>query len=148
MAKHLSDSSEQQEAESYMLQALEKRLGLQFDPSAVLPVSVGVRPDAIDPMNKVIVEVNARVGTVKGAQLHKIKGDILKLAFIGTELGDEWRRIICFASDAAASYVQGKSWATEAAKVFGIEVHVVQLSSEQQSSVMAAQTRQRMVNPS
>ena len=67
MAKHLSDSSEQQEAESYMLQALEKRLGLQFDPSAVLPVSVGVRPDAIDPMNKVIVEVYARVGTVKGA---------------------------------------------------------------------------------
>lgn len=131
-----------------MLQALEKRLGLRFDPNAVLPVSVGVKPDTIDSMNKVIVEVYARVGAVKGAQLHKIKGDILKLALIGTELGAEWRRILCFASDTAASYVQGKSWVTEAAKVSGIEVQVVQFPSEQQSKVMAAQARQRMVNPS
>ena len=148
MTKHLSDSSEQQEAESYMLQALEKRLGLRFDSNAILPVSVGVQPDAIDPISKVIVEVYARVGAVKGAQLHKIKGDILKLALIGTELGSEWRKILCFASDAAASYVQGKSWVAEATKVFGVEVQVVQLPSEQQSRVVAAQSRQRMVNPS
>lgn len=148
MTKHLSDSSEQQEAEAYMLRELEKRLGLRFDSGAVLPVTVGVKPDAIDPLNKVVVEVYARVGAVKGAQLHKIKGDVLKLALIGAELGEEWRRILCFASDAAASYVQRKSWVAEAAKVFGIEVQVVQLPSEQMSKVIAAQARQRMVNQS
>jgi len=148
MIKHLSDSSEQQEAEAYILKALEKQLSLRFDPCAVLPVSVGVQPDAIDLLNKVVVEVYSRVGAVKGAQLHKIKGDVLKLALIGSELGAEWRRILCFASDTAASYVQGKSWVAEAARVFGVEVQVVQLPSEQQTKVVAAQSRQRMVNPS
>ncbi|SEA98464.1 hypothetical protein [Alkalimonas amylolytica] len=147
MTKHLSDSSEQREAESHMLCELEKKLDLHFDQGARLPVSVGVQPDAIDLQNKVVVEVYARVGAVKGAQLHKIKGDVLKLALIGKELGSDWRKIMCFASDSAAGYVQGKSWVAEAAKVFGIEIHVVALSSELQAKVMAAQTRQKMVNP-
>lgn len=93
MTKHLSDSSEQLEAEAYMLKTLEKQLGLRFDPCALLPVSVGVQPDAIDPLNRVVVEVYARVGAVKGAQLHKIKGDVLKLALMGSELGTEWRKL-------------------------------------------------------
>lgn len=148
MTKHLSDSSEQREAEGHMLRLLEEKLNLSFDLNAILPVSVGVQPDAIDLLNKTVVEVYARVGAVKGAQCHKIKGDVLKLALIGTELGADWRKIMCFASDNAAGYVQGKSWAAEAAKVFGIEVHVVALPSDQQAKVLAAQTRQRMVNPS
>lgn len=148
MSKHQSDSTEQQAAEEYMLNALQKDLGICFDPAAKLPIEVGVQPDAIDPDNKVIVEVYARIGGVKGAQLHKIKGDILKFALIEKKLGKGWRKIMCFASDEAAKYVQGKSWVAEAARVFGVEVRVVQLSLEQRENVMSAQNRQRMVNPS
>ena len=60
MSKHLSDSSEQQTAEKYMLKSLEKNLGICFDPETALPIEVGVQPDAIDPINKVIVEAYAR----------------------------------------------------------------------------------------
>lgn len=148
MSRHLSDSSEQQVAEKYMLKSLEKNLGLNFDSEAELPIEIGVQPDAIDPINKVIVEAYARVGEVKGAQLHKIKGDILKLALIDKKLGKGWRKIMCFASDEAAKYVQGKSWVAEAAKAFGVDIHVVHLSSEQRNNVVSAQKRQRMVNPS
>jgi len=148
MSKHLSDSTEQQTAEGYMLASLQDKLGFKFEPNSELPIDVGVKPDAIDPINKVVVEVYARVGEVKGAQLNKIKGDILKLALIEKRLGTGWRKIMCFASDEAAKYVQGKSWVAEAAREFGVEIYVVQLPDEQKNNVISAQKRQRMVNPS
>jgi hypothetical protein len=143
---HKSNSSEQQAAEAAILRALENKLGIKFDGDAKLPIEVGVQPDAIDTESKTVAEVYARIGAVKGAQLHKIKGDILKLALIGTRLNDDWRKILCFASDEAASYASGKSWVAEAAREFGIEVIVVAIPAEIRESVMNAQTRQRMVN--
>ena len=143
---HKSDSSEQRDAEAYILQSLEANLPARFDPAARLPIAAGVQPDAIDPDRKIIVEVYARVGPVKGAQLHKIKGDVLKLALIGQQAGDEWRRILCFASEEAAAYVAGRSWVAAAAQHFGIEVLVVPLSDEHRGRIMSAQDRQRMVN--
>ena len=131
-----------------MLTFLQDELGLNFDSNSVLPINIGVKPDAIDPINKVIVEVYAHVGKVKGAQYHKIKGDILKLALIEKRLGTGWRKIICFASNEAAKYIRGKSWVAEAAKEFGVEVYVVELPEEQKNNIISAQKRQRMVNPS
>ena len=148
MTKHKSDSSEQQTAEEYMLMSLQEELGIEFDSEAVLPVDIGVKLDAIDPISKVVVEAYARVGKVKGAQLNKIKGDILKLALIEKKLGSGWRKIMCFASDEAAKYVQGNSWVAKAAREFDIEIHVVYLPDEQKNNVITAQKRQRMVNPS
>lgn len=148
MSKHQSDSTEQQTAQEYMLNALERDLGICFNPEARLPNEVGVQPDAIDPDNKVVVEAYARIGKVKGAQLHKIKGDILKLALIEKKIGPGWRKIMCFASDEAAEYVRGMSWVAEAARVFGVEIHVVNLPLDQREKVVSAQKRQRMINPS
>ena len=144
---HKSDSTEQRDAEKYILQLLEAELGAAFDPAARLPIASGVQPDAIDPVKKIIVEVYARVGPVKGAQLHKIKGDVLKLALIGQQAGSDWRRVLCFASEEAAAYVTGKSWVAAAAQHFGVEVIVVPLSEEHRECVRSAQDRQRMVNP-
>ena len=148
MSRHLSDSAEQQAAEAIMLSSLEEQLDCKFDSGAELPIDIGVKPDAVDPINKIVVEVYARVGEVKGAQLHKIKGDILKLALIDKRLGTNWRKIMCFASSEAAKYVQGKSWVAEAAREFGVEIFVTELPEEQKDNVISAQKRQRMVNPS
>lgn len=145
-AMHKSDSTEQRDAETYILQALEAELSATFDPAARLPITAGVQPDAVDPAKKIIVEVYARVGLVKGAQLHKIKGDVLKLALIGQQAGSKWRRILCFASEEAAAYATGQSWVAAAVKHFGIEVVVVPLSNEHGERVKSAQDRQRMVN--
>ena len=146
MNKHKSDSSEQRAAEEYMLISLQNKLGIKFDSETALPIDVGVKPDAIDLTNRVVVEAYARVGEIKGAQLHKIKGDILKLALIEKKLGKEWRKIMCFASEEAAKYVRGKSWVAVAAREFGVEIHVVHLPDEQKNNIMAAQKRQRMIN--
>lgn len=131
-----------------MIASLQSLLGCDFDKNAKLPINVGVNPDAIDPINKIVVEVYARVGEVRGAQLHKIKGDILKLALIEKRLGTGWRKIMCFASNEAAKYVQGKSWVAEAAKEFGVEIFIVELPEEKKENIISAQKRQRMVNPS
>lgn len=146
-AMHKSDSTEQRDAETYILQSLEAELSATFDPAARLPIAAGIQPDAVDPDRKIIVEVYARVGPVKGAQLHKIKGDVLKLALIGQQAGAEWRRILCFASQEAAAYVTGQSWVAAAVQHFGIEVVVVPLSDKHRERVRSAQDRQRMVNP-
>lgn len=145
MSSHKSDSTEQQIAENHMLRAVEVKLGLHFAMGATL--GIGVQPDGIDLENKVVVEAYARVGELKGAQLHKVKADILKLAYIDKKLGPGWRKIMCFGSEEAAKSLRGSSWAAEAARVFGIEIHVEPLPSEQAMLVKAAQERQRMVNP-
>lgn len=146
MNMHLSDSTEQQTAEYHMLLSLQEELGISFDTESVLPIDISVKPDAVDPVNKVVVEAYARIGGVKGAQLHKIKGDILKLVLIEKKLGVGWRKIMCFASDEAAKYVKGKSWVAEAVREFGIEIHVVTLPEEQKNKVISAQNRQHMKN--
>lgn len=145
MALHKSDSTEQQTAESFILAAVATRLSLNFDKSADL--GLGVKPDGIDPRQKVVVEAYAHVGQLKGAQLHKVKGDLLKLAFIEKKLGAGWRKIMCFGSQEAASFLLGASWAAEAARAFEIEVIVEPLPPEQVQFVLAAQQRQRMGNP-
>ncbi len=92
------------------------------------------------------MEVYVRIGSVKGAQQHKIKGDILKLAFIGQRLGTEWRKILCFASKEAASYASGATWVAEAAREFGIEIVAVDIPEDIKASIVTAQVRQRMIN--
>lgn len=145
MARHKSDSAEQQEAESFILASVADRLSLNFDKDADL--GLGVKPDGIDLHKKVVVEAYARVGQLKGAQLHKVKSDLLKLAYIDKKLGSGWRKIMCFGSQEAASFLLGSSWAAEAARSFGIEIFVEPLPREQEEYVLAAQERQRMVNP-
>ncbi|WP_417746716.1 hypothetical protein [Rosistilla oblonga] len=132
--------------EKAVLAALETQLSIRFDEGYVTEVNVGVRPDAVNLKEMIVVEVYARIGRVKGAQLHKIKGDILKLALVGNRLGAKWRKILCFASEEAVSYASGKSWVAEAAREFGVEIIVVAIPKEIEASIVAAQNRQKMVN--
>lgn len=131
-----------------MLHELGLRLGFEIRQDVELPAPLGAKPDGLNIDEKVAVEAYARIGPLKAGHRHKIKGDILKLALIGTQLGPEWRKIICFASPETASFVQGRSWVAQAAREFGIEVVVVELPEEARLVVEAAQIRQLMVNPS
>lgn len=144
MARHKSDSSEQLDAENFILGEIAQRESIKFDDGPEL--EIGARPDGINQNMKVAVEVYAHIGHLKGAQLHKVKADLLKLVYIERKLGGNWKKIMCFASNRAASYLEGSSWCAEAAKSFGVEVIVVSLPDEQKQLVLAAQQRQRMVN--
>lgn len=144
MTAHNSDSAAQRHAEAYMLRSLEESLGATFSESSISGMTV--KPDGVDQKRKIVVEVFARIGKLKSAQTHKVQADILKLVFIEKITGEQWRKIICFACPEAAAALQGQSWASEAVRAFGVEVHVVPLPPEKIESVKAAQERQIMVN--
>lgn len=144
MSAHKSDSLEQRQAEAEILAKLSVKLGLVFGPHEL--GKFGVNPDGVDSSNRAIVEVYARVGGLKGSQVHKVKADLLKLVYLGSLLGPHWRKIMCFGSEEAASSVRGKSWAAEAAKHFNVEIMVEHLSHEQKQRVVSAQSRQKMIN--
>jgi hypothetical protein len=145
---HVSDAQAQREAEAIMLTALARRLKLDIirkdDRVGELK---GLKPDAVDWTKRVIVEVYARIGKLKGAQPHKVKGDILKLVYLERILGGQWRKILCFADKTAASTALGKSWVSLAAKEFGVEVIVQNVPGSIRKKVQSAQHSQRMVNP-
>jgi hypothetical protein len=146
MSAHKSDSTVQQMAEKQLLLSLQESLGARFVPDAALPITLGVKPDGVDLERRIVAEVYARVGALKGAQLHKVKADLLKLVYLRHMLGSDWRVILCFGSKEAAAFMLGKSWAASAAQEFGIEVMIQELPENQRAIVVAAQERQRMVN--
>ena len=146
VSSHKSDSAAQQEAEKHLLLSLQQSLGAHFVPDALLPLTLGVKPDGVDPDRRIVVEVYARVGSLKSAQLHKVKADLLKLAYLRKKLGPDWRAILCFGSKEAAAFMLGTSWAAAAAAEFGVEVMIQELPADQRANVVAAQERQRMVN--
>ena len=128
--------------------ALASTLGFELNGGdALRSVPSGLRPDGFNAETRVLVEAYAHIGKLKGAQLHKVKGDILKLLLLERKLGGSWRKILCFADDMAAEIARGKSWIAEAAREFGIEVRVTPLSVAIAAQVRTAQVRQRMVNP-
>lgn len=143
---HPSDSADQRLAERHVLTALEALWGASFVPGTRLPVDAGVAPDGVDLDRRLVVEVFARVGRLKPAQAHKVKADLLKLAYLRQLLGQDWRVVFCFVDQEAAAFLLGKSWAARAAQTFGVEVLIQDLPPEIRAQVMAAQARQRMIN--
>lgn len=140
---HRSDSTEQRLAETYLLRALETELGLQLD--GTCPIA-GIRPDGVDVERRVVVEIFARIGALKPAQKHKVKADMFKLAYVRQQLGTEWRTLFVFADAQAAASSLGRAWHVDAARTFGIEIHVLTLPESVRAQVLAAQSRQRMTN--
>lgn len=147
MPKHLSDSSEQREAELALLEALASDLGYALRP-AVLPLKngVSVNVDGFNEEARTLCEVYAHIGKAKGAQPAKLAKDILKLLTLERTLGGEWRKVLCLGDMRAASCLQGRSWLAAAVLELSVEVRVVELPAELRARVEAAQRRQVMVN--
>lgn len=145
---HKSDSSAQRSAERHLLSSLGTALEARFVGGAPLRAELGVEPDGVDPDKKIVVEVFARLGALKSAQVRKVRADVLKLAYVRKKLGPEWRAVICFACNEAAASLTGRSWAAEAAREFGVDIAVHELPEDVRQSVLDAQLRQRMVNAS
>ncbi|MDX1796606.1 MAG: hypothetical protein R3219_07755 [Hydrogenovibrio sp.] len=146
---HVSNSREQQYAESFILKQLNLDEGYNLIPSKVsLPCGSLVQIDGYDQEKKVLCEVYARIGKLKGSQPDKLASDFLKMLFIEKEIGELHTKIFCFVSDDAKAYLTGKSWLGAAAKKFGITIKTIPLPPHLQESIKDAQLRQKMVNSS
>lgn len=145
---HPSDSSAQRAAEVDMLQRLSAQEGAHLTPGRFpLPGGSWLEIDGIDDSQQWFVEVFARMGGLKGAQLKKVATDVLKLVLIQEESsrqGISPRLTLAFASEEARHSIRG--WLLEAIHSHGIETRLVSPADEIVERVTVAQSHQIMVN--
>src|SRR5215211_2853000 len=102
MTQHQSDSTEQRSAEVQILIEASKQLGVEVAPERVhLPGGTYVDVDGTTEGRSIFVEIFAHLGACKGGQVHKVKGDVLKLATLRRHY-PEARVALVFADEAAA----------------------------------------------
>ncbi len=144
---HQSSSHEQQAAEAVILTALAAELGCEVNPrSILLPGGARVEVDGVADTPRTFVEVFAHQGALRGGQHHKVSTDALKLITLGRAFPDA-RLILAFGDEAACRSLLGRSWKAEALKTWAVEVFVAEIDAHTRDGLLAAQVRQRMVNP-
>jgi len=143
---HLSDSTEQRQAEPLILEQVAAYVGKPLTKRTItLPHGGRVEVDGVADDDSVFVEVFAHVGALKGSQRHKPAVDALKLITLARQ-HPQARLIIAFADAAAARYLTGASWRAEAMRTWNVEVFIATLDDSVRDGILAAQLRQTMVN--
>jgi len=147
MNRHPSDSTVQREAEVELLEMLGHKLGVALLPHTVkLNDKSALQIDGFDPTGRILCEVYAHVGSLRGSQSDKLASDILKLNLTEARLGGRWRKILLFADQAACKQLRGSSWLAEACKDSRVEIEVADANNKMQGKVTEAQRKQRMAN--
>ncbi len=143
-----SSSVEQQEAEVFIADIVERWLGFRLERGAKVALGEGVHiePNLYSEDKRIICEIFAHIGALKVGQKHKISQDILKMLLLEKSTGFQYRKIVVVADDKVEKYLQGKSFIAESIRQFGIEVKKINLSDEVRMSISNAQARQIMIN--
>lgn len=143
-----SSSVEQQEAEVFIANVIEKWFDCKLERGAkvVLGEGVHIEPDLYSEDKKIICEIFAHIGALKVGQKRKVSQDILKMLLLEKSTGFQYRKIIVVSDDNVEKYLHGKSFIAESIRKFGIEVKKINLSDEVRMSVSNAQARQIMIN--
>jgi hypothetical protein len=144
-----SCSDVQQLAEQLMVSEFLRQLGRELG-KATIPI--GKAKVTVDGFHKddnrvTLVEAWAHVGKAKAAQRNKVLGDMLKLALVTSALRRSYPSLklesyLVFADSTAANVVNGKGWASLAAKEFGIATQVIALSNDVINTIKEAQRKQ------
>jgi hypothetical protein len=149
MKRSSSRSDVQQLAERLMISQFSQQLGRRLG-NADIPIGkakITVDGFCKDGSRVTLVEAWAHVGNAKSAQKNKVLGDMLKLAFARSILTRsnpnlEVESYLVFADSAAAKVVNGKGWASLAAKEFHIATQIIHLSDDVIQTIKEAQRKQ------
>lgn len=141
--KPAGDSSEQREAEQWLLGELSAKLGAELSKKKLRLSNGGyLELDGFCESPPIFCEIWAHVGSVKGAQPKKVMTDALKLIFARRILNKSAKCILLFADHLAASRFQGTSWMAECLFEHEISIEVIELPEELTDKVQNAQDRQ------
>src|ERR1700690_1457285 len=146
-AKHPSNSDVQKMAEVEMRVKLQEELGCNLKPETIRSSKgESMEIDGCSKPARVLCEIYAHVGPLKGSQPDKPLVDAIKMTLAEKWLGGSWRKVFAFADASAASSFQIGSWRAEAMKQLGVEIKVVSVKIRNAKSVIKAQHRQNMGN--
>ena len=93
---------------------------------------------------RVLAEVFAHQGSLKGGQRHKLMSDAFKLVAVAKALSGA--RVMLVLTDPVAADGLQRGWRGVALKALGVEVMTVAIPDDVAEKVRAAQLRQRMTN--
>lgn len=145
---HLSQSREQQEAESWLINRLSEQLGVHLGKKRLYPVGRSwLELDGYSKNPLIVCEAWAHVGPPKPAQKNKVMADALKLLYVKGFLKGNGRCILVFGDQQAASHFQHNSWNAKCLESQGIEVEIIRFTPEWQTKVLKAQMRQAQKAP-
>lgn len=143
---HVSDSAVQRRAEEVIRALLVQRLGVDLAPATIkLAAGAPVQVDAASPDRRVLAEIFARQGALKGGQQKKVAIDTLKLLTVRREHPDT-KLVIAFADTAAAAYATGGGWLAQALRTWDVDIEIVDIPQNLRDEILAAQAGQKMVN--
>ncbi len=134
--RHLSDSDVQCDIETYIFGEIKKKLlcdNLQANVILTLSEENDIRicPDFYSEKDLIIGEIHTHLGRLKSAQLHKIKGDILKMLLWEKCQGEtKYTKIIVVCNMDEFKQLQGKSFVAEAIRQFDIKLEYVPLEKQ------------------
>ncbi len=143
MNKLSGDSSEQQEAEKWLVDCLSMKLGVTLT-KRKFPLDGGswIELDGFCESPLILCEAWAHIGPPKSAQKNKVMADAFKLLFVSALVRGDGKRILLFGDCEAATHFQGKSWMAQCLNKHNIIVEIMELPSEFKTKVLKAQKRQ------
>lgn len=141
-----SSSVEQQNAEVLIADIVEKWLGCAAERNCkvFLENGVHIEPDLYSEENKIVGEIYAHIGKLKGNQPDKIAQDILKMLLLEKVKGTSYRKIIVIVDETVEKQLSGKSYLAESIRQFGVEVKRICIDDSTYKSIVEAQARQIM----
>jgi hypothetical protein len=144
---HPSDSTPQKDAEAEMRIFLQKKFGCDLNPETIRnTVGDSLEIDGYSKQARILCEIYAHIGSLKGSQPDKPLADAVKMLLAEKWLGGNWRKVFAFADATSARSFQSGSWRADAMKHLGIEIIVVQLNANSADSITKAQRKQKMTN--
>ena len=143
MTKLPGDSSEQQEAERWLLDCLSRNLRVTLTKRRfALDGGSWIELDGFCESPLVLCEAWAHIGPPKSAQKNKVMADAFKLLFVNALVKGDGKRILLFGDSEAATHFQGKSWMAQCLDRHNIVVEVIELPPRFKTKVLRAQERQ------
>lgn len=144
---HPSSSKAQVRAETIIRAEASRVLGCTLEPRRLRVVGgTYVDVDGVSDDPRTLVEIYARVGTLRGGQIKKIAEDILKLTTV-RKCNDEWtdaNAYLVYASQEARDSIRG--WLDAAATAWGVQSLVITLPEDVRADLLRAQATQVMIN--
>lgn len=149
--QNASRSDVQLKAEKWILEEANRKLGFSLIKPGCTYLDenkvVFVELDGIDWENRVICEIYAHIGPLKGGQPGKIAKDILKLHLVEDFLKKNdkrrWRKYIFFADkQAEKNFKSSSSWLAQAVKTLGIKTEIIDLPPELHEEIKSTQIKQ------
>ena len=149
---HNSSSAVQLKAEEEIFAEVQTWFSFPIKPPARITLcrnpNVYICPDFYSEDARIIGEIFAHIGKPKKAQDNKIANDILKMLLLEQDTGMKYEKYIVVCDQEEFLSLQGDSALAESIRQFGVKLRLAKISPALRSELLAAQSRQKMVNES